>query len=241
MIVEVDAASSSVNRVRHFQNQLHCQTQCQFNTKSTQFKLLNLQKLVLSMVWPFSSSKDEDPPSSNTDPLRDLDPSLRAFLEKESPIKYKRSENPPPPPPPDHAPRLSTSEPQLPSQSTSPSSESSPSPPDKHVPPQSLYPDGRYASLWSTYQPLHDVESAHRSDQEKLLDIIEGYKERKAQIGRAALENCAMEQWAVNDCFTNGGWASRMTMCRAENRGLERCYMMQSVCSSSDRCAVQEY
>lgn len=182
------------------------------------------------MVWPFSSSKDESPPSSNTDPLRDLDPSLRAFLEKESPIKYERSENPPPQPPPDHSPQPRLSLPQSPSQSTSPTSEFSSPPPDKnHVPAQSLYPDGRYANLWSTYKPLREIESAHRSDQEKLLDIIEGYKERKAQIGRAALENCAMEQWAVNDCFTNGGWTSRMTMCRAENRGLERCYTMQSV------------
>lgn len=180
------------------------------------------------MVWPFSSSKDENPPSSNTDPLRDLDPSLRAFLEKESPIKYKRSENPPPRPP-DYPPQLGPSSSQSPSQSTSPNSASPPSSPENHVPPQSLYPDGRYANLWSTYQPLRDIESAYRSDQEKLLDIIEGYKERKAQIGRAALENCAMEQWAVNDCFTSGGWRKRMTMCRSENRSLERCYMMQSV------------
>lgn len=59
--------------------------------------------------------------------------------------------------------------------------------------------------------------------------MLDGYKERKAQIGRTALENCAMEQSAVDECFRGGGVKARMTMCREENKGLERCFVMQSV------------
>lgn len=60
--------------------------------------------------------------------------------------------------------------------------------------------------------------------------MLEGYNQRKAGIGRAALENCALEQEDVNECFRNGGVKARLTMCRAENRKLDRCYTVQAVC-----------
>lgn len=41
-----------------------------------------------------------------------------------------------------------------------------------------------------------------------------------------------MEQSAVDECFRGGGWAKRMGMCSEEQRGFERCFLMQSVCSS---------
>lgn len=75
------------------------------------------------------------------------------------------------------------------------------------------------------------MEDEAKSDQEKLIDVLEGYKQRKAEVARAALENCALEQGEVSECFKTGGWMKRMTMCREENRGFERCYVMQSVCS----------
>ena len=62
--------------------------------------------------------------------------------------------------------------------------------------------------------------------------MLEGYKERKAQIGRAAVENCVEEQMVVNDCYEKGQWKDRLTMCRRENRAFERCYIMQSVGST---------
>lgn len=40
-----------------------------------------------------------------------------------------------------------------------------------------------------------------------------------------------MEQSAVDECFRGGGWAKRMWMCSEEQRGFERCFLMQSVCS----------
>ncbi len=173
------------------------------------------------MGWFSSSKPDSSSTSPSADPLRNLDPELRAYLEQESPVKYKPTSAPSLPPPPEPSPpkpALSTL-----ATTTNPTS-SSP------VPSQSLYPDGRYAHLWTTYRPLAEVENETKTDQEKLLDVLDGYKQRKADIGRAALENCALEQQAITDCFKSGGVKARMTMCRQENREFERCYTLQSVC-----------
>ena len=184
------------------------------------------------MGWFWGSSSgdgdDNNGNSKSQDPLRDLDPGLRAFLAKESPVKYtsstaattSSSSSPSP------VPAASPSPPQSQSQSQSTSQPStSPS-----VPRESLFPDGRYAHLWKTYQPQNQVEAEGKSDQEKINDVLEGYNQRKAGIGRAALENCALEQADVNECFRSGGVKSRLTMCRTENRRLDRCYMVQAVC-----------
>ncbi|KAL8725699.1 MAG: hypothetical protein Q9181_006310 [Wetmoreana brouardii] len=68
-----------------------------------------------------------------------------------------------------------------------------------------------------------------KSDQEKLMDVLEGYKDRRAMIGKAALENCTLEQAAVNDCYKKGTWGDTMTMCRPENQAFTRCYVMQAI------------
>jgi hypothetical protein len=177
------------------------------------------------MGW-FWGSSDDNKNDKSRDPLRDLDPSLRDFLKKESPVKYSPS-NPPLTPQPSTTPlAISTPAPQSKVSNDAPNS---PEDAENKVPSESLFKDGRYAHLWKTYQPQSEIDAEGKSDQEKIQDVLEGYKYRKAEIGRAALENCALEQWDVNECFRTGGWASRMTMCRAENRQLERCYMMQSV------------
>jgi hypothetical protein len=172
------------------------------------------------MGW-FWGAPDSNDGSKSQDPLRDLDPSLRDFLAKESPVKYSSN----PPASPETAPTptpLSSNKPAAPVHSEEKDAES-------NGPAESLFKDGRYAHLWKTYQSQAETEAAGKSDQEKINDVLEGYKYRKAEIGRAALENCALEQWQVNECFRNGGWASRLTMCRTENRELERCFLMQSV------------
>lgn len=171
------------------------------------------------MSWFWSKSEDKDP-SAKKDALRDLDPSLRDFLKKEAPSKYESSAPTPRPPLEEKtvAPSPPPSEPKTPA-----------------VPSKSLYQDGRYADLWKSYKPLEDVEAEGKSDQEKMMDVLEGYKSRRAEIGRIALENCALEQTEVSDCFRAGKWAAKATMCRAENRRFDRCYMMQSVCNSGLR------
>ena len=164
------------------------------------------------MGWLWGSSKSPD-----SDPLRDLDPSLRDFLAKESPVKYTPASPPP-----------TTTTEANPSTTTA-TGETTPSTSTSTVPPESLYQDGRYAHLWTSYKSLAAIEAESKSDQEKLQDILEGYKERKAAIGRAAVENCVEEQMAVQECYETGRWRDRLTMCRAESRGFERCYTMQSV------------
>ncbi|PBP25223.1 hypothetical protein BUE80_DR003664 [Diplocarpon rosae] len=172
----------------------------------------------MGWFWGSSSASDD----KYKDPLRDLDPSLREFLKKESPIKYSAS-NPPAAPQPQKS-----STPSQSPLSTNPATTSNPeADPSPQVPAQSLYKDGRYAHLWKTYQSQQDVEAVSKTDQEKIEDVLAAFKYRKAEIGRAALENCALEQGDVQECFKSGGWASRMTMCRTENRQFERCYMMQ--------------
>ncbi|KAI9767103.1 MAG: hypothetical protein M1840_005892 [Geoglossum simile] len=173
------------------------------------------------MGW-FWGSSDEQGTDSSRDAVGKLDPSLRDFLQKESATNY----NPSKPPPTENS-ESYTDQPSSPRhkqpEAADPSDASAPL-----VPPQSLYADGRYAHIWKTYKPLSEIENSQKTEQDKLLDVLESHKYRKAEIGRAALENCAFEQWEVNDCFRSGSWVSRMTMCRKENHKLDRCYTMQA-------------
>lgn len=171
-----------------------------------------------TMGWFWGSNSTATKPDNPPKAVKDLDPELRDYLKKQSPADYTSSAPTPAP-----EPRQKYAD-QLAALTPAPQAKS-----ETGVPPQSLFPDGRYAHLWKTYTPLAEVEAAYKTEQEKILDIIDGYKERKAQIGRAALENCSLEQIAVSDCFRFGGWKSRMTMCRAESKKFENCYMMQAV------------
>jgi hypothetical protein len=180
----------------------------------------------MGWFWGSSSSGDGENNTKPQDPLRGLDPSLREFLQKESPVKYDTTSPPSPTPSPaSQTPQLPSSPSIQPAASQSPDDTSAPA-----APRESLFPDGRYAHLWKTYHPQNQVESEGKSDQEKINDVLEGYNQRKAGIGRAALENCALEQEDVNECFRSGGVKARLTMCRAENRKLDRCYTVQAVC-----------
>lgn len=163
--------------------------------------------------------------SNESDPLRKLDPKLREFLEKESPVKYRAGSQDDAAARP--APAATAATPVAPSVAGAQTQGAEPA---DALPSESLYQDGRYAHLWKTYKPLAAVEAETKSDHEKLMDVLDGFKERKAQIGRAALENCALEQLDWNTCMKAGSWTSRMTMCSTEVKKFERCYMMQSVC-----------
>lgn len=167
-------------------------------------------------LWGWWDSSEKD------DPVGKLDPTLRDYLKKEKP------KNEPP------APAPAPSRPKPPTQSSVPkpqsdSTDAPPQEPQKRGPP-TLFEDGRYAHLWKNYKPQYEIEAMGKSDQERMDDIIEVFKERKANVQRAALENCALEQIALSDCYRNGDWSTRLTMCRTENKTFERCYMMQTVC-----------
>ncbi|KAL2260720.1 hypothetical protein VTK26DRAFT_5202 [Humicola hyalothermophila] len=172
--------------------------------------------------------------SGRSDPLGKLDPKLREFLERESPIKYNTTDT--------QQQQAATPQPHSQSTSQQPQDQQRQQQPQNQqqqqqqeqqeqkplVPPQSLFPDGRYAHLWKTYRPLAEVEAETKTDSEKLSDVLEAFKERKAAIGRAALENCAEEQADWTACMKSGSVAARLTMCRDEVRRFERCYNAQS-------------
>ncbi|EFY86680.1 hypothetical protein MAC_07278 [Metarhizium acridum CQMa 102] len=154
------------------------------------------------MGW-FPSIFGSDKPS---DPLSKLDPKLREFLEKESPVKYTLNRSP-------------TSTSATPERQTDESQKTDKTEPahDKTaVPSESLYQDGRYAHLWKNYRPLAQIEAEAASDHDKLMDVLEGFKERKAAIGRAALENCAIQQEEWVNCMKNGSWEDQLQMCRSQ-------------------------
>ncbi|KAI2622571.1 hypothetical protein GGR54DRAFT_599061 [Hypoxylon sp. NC1633] len=163
-------------------------------------------------LWASSSNGD--------DPLRKLDPKLREFLERESPVKYSATQQ-------------QEEEKKRKEESEAAAAAAA----EKHrqeersksaVPTQSQFQDGRYANLWKTYRPLAEIEAETKSEHEKLMDVLEGYKDRRSQIGKAALENCALEQVDWRECMTNPSFAERMTMCRTQVRKFEKCYMTQT-------------
>ena len=188
------------------------------------------------MGWFWDSKTNQDSDSTASDPYSKLDPALRDFLDKESPLKYE--ETLPKPralkPPPSRSSRdgaSTTFRSQLGLDTPGVDQENQDAIPKGDrpaVPPESLFPDGRYAHLWKTYRPQTEVEAASRSDQDRLAAVMEAYHDRKAAIGRAAVENCVIEQMAEQECYKSGPWKSRMTMCRTENRAFNRCYEMQA-------------
>lgn len=177
---------------------------------SRPFLTLSSTNLTITMGW-----LDSVWGRRSDDPLQDFDPKVREFLKKESPVKYDKKSSQ------DDQNAIAQ---QAPAKRTSGSAEA-----PNTVPRESLYQDGRYAHLWKTYRPLAEVESETKSDHEKLQDVLDAFKNRKAAIGTAALENCADEQLDWNNCMKSGSLGARMTMCRDEVRKFERCYNMQSV------------
>ena len=162
------------------------------------------------MGWLWGSKR-----SANANARTELDSDLEIFLENETPGKYEPA-----------APRA----PKIPQNSNGVSKPSSQGQAvDGSLPNESLFQDGRYAHLWKNYRPLSDIENATKSDQEKLMDVLEGYKERKRSIGRVALENCALEQFDLQDCYANGTMTDRMVLCRRQRKAFDRCYTVQAV------------
>ncbi|KAM7224450.1 hypothetical protein V8F06_000231 [Rhypophila decipiens] len=165
------------------------------------------------------SSKD------NSDPLAKLDPKLREFLQKESPVKYTTASEE------QQQHRLEQEQRRAKYQQKQLKQQQPPEPvsdEQSKVPQESLYPDGRYAHLWKNYRPLASVEAETKTDHEKLMDVLDAYKDRKAKIGRTALENCADEQLDWRMCMTSGDVRARLTMCSAEVKKFERCYNTQT-------------
>ncbi|KAK2839188.1 hypothetical protein FQN49_006387 [Arthroderma sp. PD_2] len=154
--------------------------------------------------------------SSDADPTKKLDPSLREYLEKESPSKYTPTTAGVPP--------QQTSKP-----AEGPSAQDQVAETGTSVPPPSLFPDGRYAHLWKDYKSLEQIEGPGVSPAEK---VVSQFKLRKDVLNRASLENCSEEQEALSNCFKKGTWSekvkARLSMCGEQNAQFSRCYTLQS-------------
>lgn len=164
------------------------------------------------MGWLWGSNE-----SSDGDPLRNLDPELREFLDKESPVKYRPSV-----PSPQIGEAPATRSARHPEELNSQNQD--------RLPSESLFQDGRYAHLWATYTSQREVEAMCKSDQEKLMDVLAGYKSRKNSIAKVASENCSNEQAELEDCFRKGSYGELFFLCRKQKKAHIRCYEMQTVC-----------
>ncbi|KAK1636139.1 hypothetical protein BDP81DRAFT_321285 [Colletotrichum phormii] len=167
------------------------------------------------------------PSASSDDPLQSLDPKLREYLERESPVKIQNQQI-------QEAEKkairiaaqaAATAEARAHAQAQAQSQDAAEQP---KVPKESLFQDGRYAHLWKTYRPYAEIEAETKTDHEKLMDVLDGFKQRKHDIGRAALENCAIQQEEWVNCMKSGDWEDRMQMCRRQVQKFERCYTMQT-------------
>jgi hypothetical protein len=66
------------------------------------------------------------------------------------------------------------------------------------------------------------------SEHDLLSALASSVRDAQAAVKKTAAENCIDEQIAYSDCTRNGGWYARLTMCRDENRKLNRCTEMQA-------------
>jgi hypothetical protein len=178
----------------------------------------------MGWFWGGNTGNDKDPTKS-------LDPTLKEFLNSQQPRPYVPAEAPPPrppsPPPPPSITAPATEKSPLPDQS-GPEANAKGPPENSSVPSESLFPDGRYAHLWSTYTPQDSITASTTTPLER---ISSARKDRRDLLHRAALENCAFEHDLQQNCFTSGNVAqrakARMTMCREETKAFNRCYSLQ--------------
>ncbi|EEH18584.1 hypothetical protein PABG_07644 [Paracoccidioides brasiliensis Pb03] len=147
-----------------------------------------------------------------SDPTKNLDPSLKDFLKQETPSGYN-----PTTVQPQEEKKQSYPQPAVANECTTPSDKPS-------VPSASLFPDGRYAHLWKDYKSVEILEGSSMSPAERVIDQS---KKRKEALNVAALENCAEEQLDLSMCFKSGTVKERATMCSEKNSKFSRCYIMQ--------------
>ncbi|EEH39322.1 hypothetical protein PAAG_08591 [Paracoccidioides lutzii Pb01] len=150
--------------------------------------------------------------SVESDPTKNLDPSLKDFLKQETPAGYNLTTVQP-----QEEKKPSYPQPAVANECTMPSDKPS-------VPSASLFPDGRYAHLWKDYKSVEVLEGSSMSPAERVIDQS---KKRKEALNVAALENCAEEQLNLSMCFKSGTVKERATMCSEKNSKFSRCYTMQ--------------
>ncbi|KAF2279360.1 uncharacterized protein EI97DRAFT_173704 [Westerdykella ornata] len=160
------------------------------------------------MGWLWGSSESSETKDK-------LDPSLRDFLESEAPTGPKPALPSRPKPKSEEVAKTSPKEKSVDSERPV-------------VPPESQFQDGRYAHLWKSYTPQQTLLDQSKGEQEKLKDIVDAYNDRRAEIGRVAMENCALEYMEQFQCMKNPSFKQAITVCREETRKFNRCYDLQA-------------
>lgn len=182
------------------------------------------------MGWLWTSNGDGKDIVEN-DPVKSLDNDLKEYLKQASSDRYRPGEssdgellstNAP------DAERALVSGPELVTTVSQEQRGQSASQRPSGAPRESLYSDGRYADLWKTYESYNSISDKFATDQDRLRAIVEQHSDRRHEIGRTALENCANEQIEVQDCYKYGTWWDIMSICKKENRAANRCYEMQA-------------
>jgi hypothetical protein len=170
------------------------------------------------------------PSAKSSDPLGSIDPKVRDFLQRESPIKYEARV--------DAEAKAAQANPEAAAAAAAAAATAATQQTDDKpvVPKESLFQDGRYAHLWKGYRSQGEVENENKTDHEKLMDVLEGFKDRKQLIAQAALENCAIQQDEWINCMKHGDWEDRLQMCRKQVQRFERCYTMQNVSPEGRPC-----
>lgn len=179
----------------------------------------------MGWFWGSGSGKDDGSEQAKTnkkteDPLAGLDKDLKDFLHQKS--KEKTTAKPP---------KDDTIHPSLrPKASVQEALEAIPEPPSDEPPQepkQTLPPfaNPRYAELWKTYRP---PSNGFGPSDDGLLTNIQHFKSRSAALGRAALENCAEFEYALQKCYRDRSRIySTETMitgfCNQEVQDLQRC------------------
>ncbi|TGZ79659.1 hypothetical protein EX30DRAFT_342281 [Ascodesmis nigricans] len=157
------------------------------------------------MVWPFSSTKKTgDLPENHTarfkekDSFYNFDPWMKDFLEKEAPIKPSR-----------HDPAL----PHNKNQNINPAR-------------FSKYGD-KYADIWAQYKTPEEIDAEYRTPAVAVNDVLQSYKNRKIQIGKASMENCVFQQDLLYQCYADGtikGGFKKMSGCTEERAAFDDCF-----------------
>lgn len=186
------------------------------------------------MPWFWTST-------SNTDNAFDsLDANSRDFLRKTPSIPTSRSSNPTTNTTSSRTTADSFTSKQAFPYSSTVSAESPANNAASDLPSQTLFPDGRYAHLWSTYHPPplsgNPLTSSSNpstpviteiTPQEQLSSLLSVYRNKRSTSHKAALSNCVLEHIAEIECLTTSSIYNKIKGCSTETKQFTRCFTLQ--------------
>ncbi|EPS42196.1 hypothetical protein H072_3847 [Dactylellina haptotyla CBS 200.50] len=176
----------------------------------------------MGWLWSSSgSSSDGDKPKTQDTrtAISNLDPSLQDYFKSSTP-KDKPTI---PAPEPEQLPTptiLSPEENGRPRESVRREYAETPAPHSR-----SSYGD-RYADYWATYKGSEGTKVD--SNDMRMRDFVNGWKQMRQNISAAASENCSIEEIELHDCYRNGTWSQRVRMCTEQSQKLSKCLNQQT-------------